>query len=290
MEILKFGENYKLNNCVLVLGYFDSIHKGHRYLINLAKESKENSEKLAVFMLTGGKNSEKDVFSFKERLILLSTLGVDVVIYAELNETFKNTTKEEFLTKLKETVNVSKIFVGEDFRYGKNAQGTPNEISKIFTKSQINILKKIKDESGDYSTKRIKTALLSGDILTANTLLNGNYFIFGKVVKGKMLGRTYGFPTANITLESEKMQIKSGVYATFTIIDGKLFSCITNVGAQPTFEGQNTVIETYISGYNGDLYGKYLTVYFIEKIRDIVKFNGVNELKAQLEKDLEYVK
>ena len=140
------------------------------------------------------------------------------------------------------------------------------------------------------STTEIKKALEKGDVLTANTLLYGNYFISGKVVHGKGLGVNIGFPTANVLLSDNKYPIKSGVYMTFTIIDGAVYPCITNVGKQPTVGGKDRVIETYIDNYNGDLYDKILTVYFVERLRDIIKFNSILELKEQLEKDLRSIR
>ena len=148
----------------------------------------------------------------------------------------------------------------------------------------------LKNPFSKISTKSIKKALLNGDIFLANTLLDSNYFIRGKVVRGKKLGSKIGFPTANILLDNSKLLIKRGVYLTFTIIDNKLYSCITNVGNQPTVNGDNDVIETYINNFSGDLYGKVISVYFIEKIRDIISFNSVEELKAQLLKDKELLK
>ncbi len=121
-------------------------------------------------------------------------------------------------------------------------------------------------------------------------MLGSNYFIRGEVVKGKKLGSKLGFPTANILLKNDKMLINKGVYLTCTILGEKIYSCLTNVGNQPTVNGKDEIIETYIHNFSGDLYGKTISVYFIERIRDIVKFNSTKELTNQLEKDMEYLK
>ena len=140
------------------------------------------------------------------------------------------------------------------------------------------------------STKTIKNALLSGDIKLANELLGSNYFIRGRIVKGKKLGSKLGFPTANILIDNSKLKISEGVYLTLTIINDKLYPCLTNVGKQPTVNGESYVVETYIDGFSGDIYDKIISVYFIEKIRDIIKFNNVDELKNQLNEDLRWLK
>ena len=155
----------------------------------------------------------------------------------------------------------------------------------------IKVVKLKKDENGSkISSTAIKNYLDCGDILSVNTLLGDNYFIKGKVVSGKKVGKSLGFPTANIKISSEKYLLKQGVYYTFTIIDGKLLDAITNVGAQPTFDGEEYIVETYINGFDGDLYSKTLTVYFIERIRDVVKFDSVSQLKEQLQKDKRWLK
>ena len=292
MDIVEYG--LKLNyDCVLCLGYFDGIHLGHTALINKAKEiAKAKNIKLAVFLFTGGKNSDGDLFTFEERLIKLKALGVDTVIYTELNDEFKNTSAEDFLKDLTSFYSLKTVVTGEDFTYGKKAQGNVKSLREFMQNNGVEVLTfdLVLDGNEKVSTRDIKNLLKQGEIVKANNLLGGNYFIRERVVKGKQKGRDLGFPTANMLLSSSKMQIKSGVYLTLSIIDGKIYPAITNVGSQPTFNGENTVIESYFHGFNGDLYDKILSVYFVDYIRDIKRFNSEEELKAQLKKDLELLK
>ncbi len=292
MELIKYGDSYK-KPIVLCLGYFDAVHIGHTKIINSAKELAKNlGAEVAVLAFLGGKNGESDIFTFFERLIKFKALNVDALIYKALDCEFMAKTREEFLNEVFYYYNVLGVVVGEDFTYGKLAKGNVSHLKEFLNgKAELYICPQIKDGLGEkISSKTIKKALLSGDVNLANSMLGSNYFIRGEVVKGKGLGAQIGFPTANLLLEKGKLLIKEGVYLTCTVIGSKLYSCLTNVGTQPTVNGESTVIETYIHGYNGDLYGKQINVYFIEKIRDIVKFSSVLELKEQLTKDMEYLK
>lgn len=289
MEIFEFG--FKFNSdCVLCLGYFDAIHKGHKALIKTAKrKSQSEGLKLGVVAFLGGKGSS-DVFTFSERLILLKTLGVDFVVYANLTPEFMRLSHSDFTSVLFNSYSVKHLFCGFDFTYGYKANGNVETLKESANKSgaSLTVLDKVATEQGDkISTSLIKKELENGNIKRANELLDGNYFITEKVLKGKGLGKKLNFPTINMTVSEDKFLIKQGVYLTCVLIENKLYSSITNVGKQPTFNGNNCVIETYIKNFNGDLYSRYVTVYFIDFIREIKEFNSASELISQLEKDKE---
>ena len=289
MEIFEFG--YKFNSdSVLCLGYFDAIHKGHKSLIKNAKETANNlGVKLGVVLFIGGKNKQ-DVFTFNERLVLLKSLGVDFVIYAYLTPEFMSMSSQNFTDILFNSYSVKSLFCGFDFTYGYKALGNAKTLKESAKKYGVNVvvLDKILDNFGQkISTSLIKNELKLGNIKRANELLGSNYFITEKVVEGKKLGKKLNFPTINMTLKEEKFLIKEGVYLTFVIIENKLYSSLTNVGKQPTFNGNNCVVETYINDFDGDLYGKYISVYFVDFIREIKTFKSQEELTKQLAKDKE---
>lgn len=289
MEIFEYGNKFN-SDCVLCLGYFDAIHKGHKALIKTAKETANKlGVKLGVFAFTGGK-FDSDVFTFFERLTILKTLGVDFVIYASLSKEFMSISHSEFTKNLFENYSIKAVFCGFDFTYGYKAEGNVKTLEQSAKNYGIStfILDKIVAENGEkLSTSLIKRELKNGNIKSANELLGSNYFITEKVVEGKKLGKNLGFPTINMALKQEKFLIKEGVYLTCVLIQNKLYSSITNVGKQPTFNGNNCVIETYINGFNGNLYSKYVTVYFVDFIREIKAFNSKEELINQLKKDRE---
>lgn len=294
MEIVKYGEIDKTPICIC-LGYFDAIHIGHTKIINTAKEIASKIKGLKVYLLvfTGGKGNTPDIFTLEERFIKLKSLGVDGIIYQQLTPAFMAKSKDEFLNDIFAFYNIKGVVVGEDFTYGKKAEGNVSHLREycINKNANLTVLEKVVDNNGNkVSSSDIKNHIKNGEMQLANALIGSNYFIRGEVFRGKGLGAKIGFPTANIKAGDNKLLVKDGVYLTCTVIGEKLYPCLTNVGAQPTVEGKDTVIETYIDGFNGDLYGKTISVYFIEKIRDVVKFDSVGRLKEQLTKDLRWLK
>lgn len=293
MQAISLGNGYE-NKIVLSIGYFDAVHIGHAALFEKARAvSKELNAETAALVFKGGFKHGGDVFSYEERLLRLKTQGVDVVICAAVTDEFKNTSAADFLSELFSAYEIAAIVVGEDFTFGKNAAGNVSLLEAECIKRGVKFfaVKKVKTEGGETaSSSLIKKYLSLGDVKSANAVLGCNYFIRGEVVKGKQNGRKIGFPTANIIPGEDKYPLKDGVYATLVIISGDVYGAITNVGSQPTFGGENRVIETYVDGFGGDLYGKILTVYFIDKIRDIIAFDSVDGLKKQLQKDLENVR
>ena len=288
-KVLTYGETCH-ENLILALGYFDAVHKGHKKVLKKAVDiaNQKNATPSALIFI-GGKG-KKDVFTLPERLKRIFSTGIKTVIVKELSPEFKCTDRIDFLKELTSLYNIDGVVSGSDFTFGCGALGKVETLVEYFGQDKVNT-EVLEEKSGEkISTTAVKKALEEGDVLTVNTLLDGNYFISGEVIEGKKLGKTLGFPTANILIDKTKFEIGAGVYVTFVILNGKIYPSITNCGNQPTVDGENTVIETYIDGYNGDLYGKILTVYFVEKIRDIVKFNSLNELKEQLEKDLRSIK
>ncbi len=293
MNVIDYG-NYNNEKIVIALGYFDSIHSGHQMLleetINLSKELNALS---AVLLFTGNFKGEKDVFTLEERLIKIKALKIDRVISKKVNKEFIETNATDFLDQLLSLYNVEGIVVGEDFTFGFKKLGNVHLLNYVCKERGIalKVLPLKTDENGEkISSTKIKQLLNEGNVEKINTLLNSNYFIRGYVEKGRELGRKIGYPTANMSLSKDKYPLKEGVYYTCTYINGNLYEGITNVGSQPTFNSDKYIVETYIKNFNGDLYNKYLTIYFISRIRDIKTFNSVEELKEQLQKDEKWLK
>ncbi|MBQ9781629.1 MAG: bifunctional riboflavin kinase/FAD synthetase [Clostridia bacterium] len=294
MEIIDYGTISKHDKIVIALGYFDSIHIGHKELLKTANELATRYGAISSSLLfTGSFKGEKNVFTLKERLIKLHILGIQKVVLQELNSEFMKKSPTTFINELLSFYNIQAIVVGEDFTFGYKGQGNVKLLQEICDKNQVKlkVVTLKKDEKGNkISSTAIKTCLDNGDVSKVNVLLGDNYFISGKVIKGKQVGKSIGFPTANIKIENDKYLLKQGVYYTCVILDGKLHDAITNVGSQPTFNGNDYVVETFINDFNGDLYDKTLTIYFIERIRDIVKFNSLDQLKGQLQQDKRWLK
>ena len=283
---------------LLCLGEFDSLHLGHKSIIQTAKQRSTNGQNLAVLTFKNDASEITNkksglVFTFEERLKIFEELGVDEVIYIEFDQNFANILPEVFLNSIFESRDICALFCGSDYRFGARASGNVNYLKSVCESKKIPlyICDFLLDASGKkISTAQIKNELASGNIKLVNEYLGTNFFVSGKVIEGRKVGRKLGFPTANILLSSEKFKFKRGVYACTVIIDGKKYRAITNVGTQPTFEQTGEVVECFINGYSGNLYNSELKIYFDEFIREIKKFDSIEQLIDQLNQDLKVIK
>ncbi len=281
---------------VIALGFFDCVHVGHIAIIEEAKRiAKEKHAALCVFTFndcekTTVKRFSDTVLTYSERVEKLDRLGVDYVLYARFDSEFMNMSGEEYFTFLIRNDIVS-IVCGYDYTFGKNALYNAEKLQELCqTKSlRCKVVQKVEYNGKRVSTTLVKNALVNGDVRYVAELLGEPYFISGVVAEGRRVGRSLGFPTANIIPESVKLKIKFGVYKTYVVIDGVRYSCLTNYGNSPTYGTDVILAETYITGFSGDLYGKKLSVFFEEYLRDDKKFSSESELRLQLKKDLEYI-
>ncbi len=264
----------------MLLGGFDGLHVGHRLLLARAKES---GLPVGVMTIVGGKEGQS-LFTFAERERIFKESGIDFVFELPFEE-IKDLSPTEFLQKLTKEF-YPKLFVcGEDFRFGKGAAGMPSMIESS-TQVRVEILPLVEKNGEKISSRAIKRLLLEGEVESANALLQENYFVCGKVVSDRKIGRTIGFPTANVLYPKEKFSLKMGVYETCVKVDGVAYKGITNYGARPTFHNTDVVTETYLDGFDGDLYGKDLKIEFVRYLRNVQKFDTVEGLKEQLAKDV----
>ena len=297
MIITSFNEK-RNNSIVICLGGFDSIHKGHKLLIERANDIKNRFNAVsAVFTYDNYFGSPQNkgnglVFTYEERLDRLEKLGVDEVCVAHFDAEFSQIEPTDFFAKLCDNRLIRAVICGKDFKFGKNASGNIELLERLCKQNNIElyICDFVYDEKDrKVSSSLIKENLLLGNIEKVNDLLGSHYSISGEVVEGRKVGRKLGFPTANIAISKDKIFPKSGVYATFVEIEGKRYGAITNLGNAPTFNQDTNLVECHIVGFNGELYGKRLTVYFNTFIRDIRKFDSVDQLIAQLKEDLKVV-
>ncbi len=267
----------------VLLGGFDGLHLGHRQLLSRAKIS---GLPVVAMTIVGGK--EQPIFTLGEREDIFRRAGIDCTVEFPFVE-IKDKTPEEFLHILEEAFSPKLYVCGEDFRFGAGAKGTPTGL-KERGQVCVEILSLLQFDGEKVSSRTVKRLLGAGDIPQANVLLGERFFLIGQVEKDRQVGRTIGFPTANIFYPQDKYPLKNGVYETRVCVDGKAYKGITNFGARPTFGDEKVVTETYLDGFEGDLYGRTLKVEFVRYLRDITKFDGVDGLKIQLEKDIERVR
>lgn len=277
------ADNYIKKPCVLLVGGFDGLHLGHETLL---KEAKRRGLPIGVMSITGGKG--QPLFTPAEREEIFQKAGVDFCFFLAFKQ-IKDICAEEFCDFLTDHFCVNEFFCGEDFKFGKNALGTPR-LLKERTGVETAILPLLKRNGEKVSSTDIKRAIDERDIPLANGYLQEIFFVKGKVEKDRGVGKTLGFPTANISYPTDKYPLPYGVYQTQTAVDGKVYQGITNYGARPTFANEKIVTETYLDGFSGDLYDKTLSVRFIRFLRETTAFSSVEELKTQLKKDIERVR
>lgn len=236
--------------------------------------------------------------TISEKSQLLSRCGVDNLVIHPFDAAFSNLSAEEFVRQiLVDKFNIAKIIIGYDHRFGKNRSATLDDLILFGEKYGFEVEQISAQEINQVSisSTKIRTALDSGNITLGNQYLGYAYFLSGQVVEGKKLGRTIGFPTANIKIEQDyKLIPKKGVYIVSSELNGKKVFGMMNIGVNPTVGGTIPSVEVHFLNFNEDLYGKQIQVSLHERIRDEVKFPSVEVLKEQLNKDqqtaLEYIK
>ncbi|WP_313804784.1 bifunctional riboflavin kinase/FAD synthetase [Flavobacterium sp.] len=282
---------------VLTLGTFDGVHLGHQSILKkLEKASDElNCESLVLTffphprMVLQQDGDIKLLNTIDEKAELLRKFGVDNLIVHPFDNRFSQLSAEEFVSEiLVKQFNIAKIIIGYDHRFGKNRSATIDDLIVFgekygFEVEQISA-KEI-DEVSVSSTK-IRVALDNGDITTANSYLGYKYSFSGKVVQGKQLGRTIGFPTANIQIaEDYKLIPKIGVYVVKATYQGRTIGGMMNIGFKPTVDGIAKTIEVHLFDFKEDLYGTDLKIEVLHRLRDEQKFSSVDHLKEQLFQD-----
>ncbi len=282
-----------INKSVLALGFFDSVHIGHRYLLQKASNiATKFGAKLQVLtfddnFFTNLGRKDKEVYLLNERISLLCSLGYENITVLDPTKEFLAQSPKEFLDFLLK-MNPIAIVAGNDYTYGYMGEGNMQSLNEYMaTKGvevfEVDLQKYLKEK---ISTTKIKRLLILGDIIGANVLLGDSFFVSGEVQKGRGVGKGIGIPTANISVSSTKQLPLEGVYKTKTLADGIMYSSITNVGAHPTFEDKNFNIETLLLGFEGSLYNKNIKVFFESRIRDTKKFADAQQLVAQINNDI----
>ena len=268
----------------MLLGGFDGLHVGHRKLLSRAKNS---GLPVGVMTIVGAKGTQS-LFTFEERERIFQESGADFVFELPFTE-IKDLAPGKFLQLLCAEFSPRLFVCGEDFRFGAGALGTPETLKRA-THVCVEILPLVEKNGEKISSHTVKTLLSEGRTESASALLGHDFFLLGEVIKDRQVGRTIGFPTANILYPSEKFPLKKGVYDTRTVVNGKTYKGITNYGARPTFSNDRVLTETYLDGFTGDLYGRKLKVEFVRYLREIKKFESVAALKAQLKSDIRRVR
>ena len=285
----------KVRSCI-TLGKFDGLHRGHQKLIERIKEKRGKNCKAVVFTFDVSPKSyilhtpPKYLLTYKERRELAENLGVDILAECPFTEELMHMEPEAFVKEyLVDRLHGEYLAVGPDFRFGYQRKGTPQLLKELGEKYgfRTEILEKEKYKDKDISSTYIREELDQGHIEEVNQLLGYPYFTKGEIVHGRQLGRTIGIPTANLIPPSEKKLPPNGVYITESMIQGKTYQGITNVGYKPTVKENFLGVETYLFSCNADLYGQEAEVKFYRYLRPEIKFASLEELKNQMMKDIQ---
>lgn len=288
----------KIKNATLALGNFDGVHLGHRKMIQKAIDvsQKENVyvcsfEPHPLQILV--KNPPKIITPLNRKVhIIENDVGVKY-FHIDFDMEIAKLSGEEFILMLLDAFEIENIVVGANYYFGNKAHYSTEDLKRLGEKYSFNVYVvdelKINDEV--VSSTRIRKCLQEGNIRLANELLGREYCIHGECVRGRGIGKSIGFATANLKSNSRNQYPKQGVYATHTILDGKKYASMTNVGYNPTVTSEKErMIETHIFGIDEELYGREICVEFVQRIRDEEKFDSLEELKRQIEHDADTAK
>lgn len=297
MKIIEDFKNYtEKTPKVLSLGMFDGVHLGHISIINQLKE-KAKEKGLQTALLSFWPHPRK-VFNPNDELKLLTTLeekislleksDIDLLFLKKFDEEFRNLTGEEFIRQiLVEKLNAKSIIIGHDHVFGKNKSGNFELLQKLSTELGYEVaqLNAVKEGEFNISSTKIRNCLGNGNIIGANKMLGYHYSISGKVIDGKKLGRTIGYPTANLEIKELKLLPKKGAYIVEVFVKNKFYKGMLSIGTNPTVNGEKLTVEVYILDFNEDIYGENITINFRDFLHEEIKFESLEKLIERLDED-----
>ncbi|MBR3810721.1 MAG: bifunctional riboflavin kinase/FAD synthetase [Agathobacter sp.] len=280
----------------VTLGKFDGLHRGHELLMqNVLKCKKEYQVATVAFTFDmPPRNRVEDIVANvlttnDEKQYIFEKQGIDYLIECPFTKEVMSMEPDVFIEWIAHSLNMKYVVVGDDFHFGHNRAGNYHTLQAYEEKYGYKtiVLEKLKDSNRDISSTYVREMIADGNIQKANELLGYDYFILSEILHGKKLGRRIGIPTINMILPENKLLPPNGVYLTEVLVQGKKYMGVTNVGCKPTVSEERVVgVETYIDQFNQDIYGEKILVSFLEYIRPELKFDSIEELKAQMETDI----
>ncbi len=281
---------------VVTLGNFDGLHIGHQVLIgkvvNRAREIGGNSIVFTFhphpLKVLSPDTCPPLISTYEEKIALFEELGIDLLLMIPFTRKIAEMSAWDFAeTVLANTLNASEVFVGFNYRFGRDREGSVDRLREFGEKLGFRVteVREVTVHDEVVSSTKIRDLLRAGNVDHAARLLGRPYAITGRVVKGDQRGRTLGFPTANVEPVHEIMPYP-GVYAVRVFLEGKQYDGVANAGFRPTFDKRDLCLEAHILDFSGEVYGKEITLFFVAKIRDEKRFESLEALKAQIEKDI----
>jgi riboflavin kinase / FMN adenylyltransferase len=296
----KLSDFHVSSKTVVSIGTFDGVHLGHqaigKRLVEKAKEINGKSLILTFWphpRLIVSPNNQEDIkllSTIEEKIELIAEMGIDYLLILPFTREFSEMSAEKYLEEvLLEAIGTHTLVIGYDHRFGKNREGGLDFLQKHASRYKLTVeeISRQEVEELTISSTKIRKALENGNISLASDLLGRPYFFEGPVVKGRQLGRTIGFPTANVSVQrGYKLIPKNGVYLCRVNLRSTVFYGVMNIGNRPTVEGLGRTQEVFIFDFSDDIYGEKLKVEVLDYIRDEQKFDGLEALTAQIHKDI----
>ncbi|WP_294309037.1 bifunctional riboflavin kinase/FAD synthetase [uncultured Chryseobacterium sp.] len=291
-----FSEYTSQKPLALSLGMFDGVHLGHKSIIDeLIRVGRENHLETAVltfwphprFVFNPSENL-KLLNTLEEKTFLMEKYNIENLFLKEFDEEFRNLTGEEFVRQiLVDKLHVKYLIIGYDHSFGKNKSGNFELLQKLSEELDFEVeqMEAINIHENNISSTKIRKALLDGNIRDANEMLGYSYSVSGTVVHGKKIGRTIGYPTANIETDSIKLLPKKGAYIVEVFVKDQHYKGMLSVGTNPTVNGEKLTVEVYILDFNDDIYNEKITVKFRDFLHDEIKFEGIEKLIERLDED-----
>lgn len=287
-------------NSVVVLGNFDGVHRGHQRLLQVAmQQGKMKQLKMIVFSFYPhpswviGNHPKPLIMSRRDKKQIVKSLGMDTLIEYPFTKAFASISPETFFEEiLIGQLKAKVLVVGENYYFGRNKAGNPEYLKELGIKHgvEVCVVPAVKYEEQMISSTTIRNLIIEGNIELANEMLGHPYMIVGNVMAGKQLGRTIGFPTINLIADPDRIYPPNGVYATKVTVYNKEYLGMTNIGYNPTVNGTKKMIETHIFDFDEEIYGETVEIRFYHAIRKEQKFQNIEALQQQIEKDSHTVK
>jgi len=293
-------EEVSVQNTWLTIGVFDGVHRGHREIIHKLTSGAHANGAPAVLLtfephpasvLSG--QEIKCLTTSDERAELLGKLGVDIVITQPFTRELAASTALEYMSRIKQTLDLKHLLIGYDFALGKGREGSANRLTEIGRELGYNVevIGAVSDESGVISSTEIRKLVSTGNVGEASQLLGYHYPLSGEVIHGVGRGRTINFPTANVDYPQNKAIPSNGIYACWAHLGNRSerFMAATNIGFNPTFtpDRQTPSLEAYLLDFDRDIYGQHITLEFVSRIRNELKFNSVEALIWKIQEDVD---
>ena len=299
MEIVKIdGKNSinQLEETVLVLGYFDGLHLGHKALFDRARAIADEKG-LTVSVLTFPESPKLafvrycpelllQLTSPEKRFALMEQYGVDRLYLTDFTSSFAQQSPQDFVENYVEALKANVVVAGFDYHFG-NSRADVTVLQELFT-GQVEVIEEVQLDGEKVSSSRIRKAIKSGNVAEANRLLGYEFTTEGIVVHGDARGRTIGYPTANLAPFERVHLPAEGVYVADVLIRGQRYRSMASLGRNVTFDGTEMRIEAHIFDFQQEIYGEKMTIIWLDKIRDMIKFDGIDSLMKQMQSDEEF--